>query len=141
MLGFLSILTFACTEEPKEEVAKSEKEVKPLNPNGDSELALLMRIMADEVTAIQKAIKKGEKLGELSDYSTINTATATKENMKSDAYQSYAAAYLVRVDEFKAADEANKAQTFNTLVDACMNCHEVSCPGPMVRIEKMYVKK
>ena len=99
---FLSFFAFSCTEEVAvKEIKKPAKKVKNLNPNGDSELALLMRLMADETTSIQKAINKGEAYGELSDYSSLHTAIPTEEGMNEGAFQGFATVYLAKIADFK----------------------------------------
>jgi hypothetical protein len=35
----------------------------------------------------------------------------------------------------------NLSETFNIMVDNCMNCHQKMCPGPMVKIKKLYIPK
>ena len=42
------------------------------------------------------------------------------------------------MDSFIAADASNKVAAYQTMVNACMNCHQTVCPGPKVKIKHMY---
>ena len=37
-------------------------------------------------------------------------------------------------------DPKNAEAHFNAGVDACIQCHEVKCAGPIARIKKLYIK-
>lgn len=112
----------------------------PVNPNGDSELALLMRDMYDEGMVVKTKIQNGEMPELLLDFEKIHTAQATEpEKAASPAYKVHALSYLQAVDALKNADAGQLEKSYNKMVDACMNCHKALCPGPVVRIKKMYL--
>lgn len=111
---------------------------KPLNPNGDSELALLMRQMATATEAWKTEVKSG-KLSTTLDISTLKTATPTDGTVSGNSFNGFADAYTASVNNFLKPDSVS-VYRFNLMVDQCMNCHSNFCPGPMKRIEKMYVK-
>ena len=53
-LFLIYALAISCSNDPKE-CAKDESQVQqPINPNGDSELALLMREMYDELHQVKE---------------------------------------------------------------------------------------
>jgi CRISPR/Cas system CSM-associated protein Csm2 small subunit len=134
---------FACTQASKEEknVAAPKKEVKaPLNPNGDSELALLMRGMYEEAERIKKQVKQGEEVTVELDHMKILSAHATEpEKAASAEFKGFAKLYLARLEELKTADGEAKEVVYKSLVESCMSCHQVLCPGPMVRIKKLRI--
>ena len=110
------------------------------NPNGDSELALLMREMFDDGMRMKQQIEEGEKLEVLAKFEKIHTAQATEpEKAASEKYKVYADAYLKRIEQLKASSEEDTKGLFQGLVTSCMNCHQAMCPGPMVRIKKLYL--
>ncbi|MEO1260865.1 MAG: hypothetical protein AAFZ15_18850 [Bacteroidota bacterium] len=114
--------------------------IMPVNPNGDSELALLMRDMYDEGMVVKTKIQNGEMPELLLDFEKIHTAQATEpEKAASPAYKVHALSYLQAVDALKNADAGQLEKSYNKMVDACMNCHKALCPGPVVRIKKMYL--
>lgn len=142
-ISLFALLFLSCESEPAPEVAEPKKSTKAnqVNPNGDSELALLMREMADELTNMKTDIEAGKKPGSLSDYKTIHSAIPTKASMKENGYESFAQSFLHSIEELEKSGQSNQTNAFNGVIDACMNCHEVTCHGPMRRIEKMYVKE
>ena len=42
-------------------------------------------------------------------------------------------------DIYKQKDEVSQKKSFNKMVDACIQCHEVKCQGPIDRIQKLYI--
>lgn len=135
----LSLFLFSCETETRFDEPEPEIKQASLNPNGDSELALLMRQMADELNTLKENIDTELDLSKISDYKTIHSATPTKESMKEKGYQSYAQAFLLSIEALEQSTPANRVESYNEVINACMNCHEVTCHGPMRRIEKMYV--
>lgn len=145
----LAFLIIACHETVQQEA--SEKETKTtdeqqkassLNPNGDSELALLMRDMYDEAERIKTQIKNGEDFEVKLDHAKILTAHATEpEKASSKKFKDFAKMYLANLDQLKKADSENVEMVFQSLVSSCMSCHQQLCPGPVVRIKKLKLPK
>ena len=113
---------------------------KIVNPNGDSELAILMRDMYDEGMLIKQDIIEGKEPKMKVNYHLIHTATPTEEGKNTTPeYIHFAKAYEEAVAQFKNASETERSSAYQNMVQNCMNCHNSICPGPMVRIEKMYL--
>ena len=111
-----------------------------LNPNGDSELALLMREMYEDGQRIKQEIKKGRKPEILKKFKEIHTATATEpEKVSTGSYKAYADAYLMSIELLESSEAENVEDRYKALVESCMNCHRAICPGPMVRIKKLFI--
>lgn len=122
--------------------ACSNTEAKPLNPNGDSELALVMRHMHDNGMEVKQQLLKGEKPELKYECSKLYTAKATEpEKVASPVYEGYANAFETSVKTFEQEFNADKIGTYQNMVDACMNCHREVCPGPMRKIQKMYLSE
>jgi hypothetical protein len=117
-----------------------EKEVKarPINPNGDSELALLMRDMFDDGMRIKEQVQQGEQPTGLRDFQAIHTAIPTDSTVRTPVFAAFSEAYLQSVRELEAGDSSSVFR-FNRMVDQCMNCHSEFCPGPKKRIRKLYI--
>lgn len=112
------------------------------NPNGDSELALLMREMFDDGMRMKQQIESGNKLEVLAKFEKIHTAQATEpEKASSEKFKMYADAYLNLIEQLKVSSLEDTEVLYQGLVESCMNCHKAMCPGPMVRIKKLYLKK
>ena len=117
----------------------AKSDALPLNPNGDSELALLMRAMFDDALLMKQQIEQGEQPRPGLDYQKILTAKATEpEKAASDAYKVHALSYLQTIKALQQADVAQAASLYSNMVNSCMGCHQAICPGPTVRIKKLY---
>lgn len=105
-----------------------------------SELALLMRTMADHTDSVKAALKRDGKLPPKPDVSRLLTATPT-EGMHIDpiTYPTFSADYVKKLDALYKAPKKERPKAYNALVQSCANCHGVHCPGPLMRIKKMYV--
>lgn len=113
---------------------------KTLNPNGDSELALLMRLMYEDGIKVKAQIQKGEKPTIEFDFEKIHTAQATDPaKMKTPEFDAFASSYVQAVNAYQNAGKEEAGTYFNGIVTACMNCHNAVCPGPRVRIKKMFL--
>ena len=108
------------------------------NPNGDSELALLMRLMYDDAMRMKKNIEDGEIPEMVYSFDKIHTAQATEpEKAASMEYKVFADAYLATLGSIETND-FNKVKTaYSGMVESCMNCHTALCPGPRVKIRKL----
>ena len=116
--------------------APAAQDVKP-----PSELAFLMRLMAAHADSVKAAIGRDEELPPYpKEIETLFTATPT-EGMHIDpiTYPTFGKDYLRKVEMLYAGAEEDRPRLYNALVQSCANCHTTHCPGPMMRIKKMYV--
>jgi hypothetical protein len=115
---------------------------KQINPNGDSELAILMRDMFDEGMEVKQSVINSESPQMKLAYHHIHTAKPTEEGKNVTLeYQLFAKAYEASVERFKNASEDDRPAAYQNMVDNCMNCHSKVCRGPMVKIKKMYLSE
>ncbi|MCF8465444.1 MAG: hypothetical protein K9G41_11415 [Flavobacteriales bacterium] len=115
------------------------KKPRPVNPNGDSELALLMRDMFEESDSLKQLIIEGRLLTGLKKYEDIHSAIPTDPTVKGPVFEAFAEAYINSLKELESSDSSSVFK-FNTMVDQCMNCHAEFCPGPKKRIKKLYIR-
>lgn len=135
MLFAVIVMLGACQQEKNDGVA-------PRNPNGESELALLMLDMLQDGMRMKAEIEAGKLPKIVKEFEEMHTAAATEpEKVKSPTYKSFTAAYHASLQALKDANLGETTDAYNRMVQSCMNCHQVMCPGPMVRIEKMYIEK
>ncbi|MFM9009256.1 MAG: hypothetical protein ACKOQY_11010 [Bacteroidota bacterium] len=131
-------LVFACSDAPE----KAQKEAScetPLNPNGDSERALMMRKMTQLAEANAAALRAG---GELEPYDgSFASLAGTQGTMPvdEDFFKGMSAAYLSNLAALYAAGPSERIQLHNNLVKSCQDCHAQTCRGPLKRIDKMIV--
>lgn len=142
LLGLISLVVYglSCTTEASaQEENEMEKASLTVNPNGDSELALLMRAMYDDAAQMKAAIERGEQPKPAIDHTRMLTAGATEpEKAASDTYRNWAQAYLQTVQALQNGDRELAPQLFDNLVGNCMGCHSDLCPGPRMRIQHLY---
>ena len=131
-------LGVSCSYESKQSASIDNQIQKPLNPNGDSELALLMRAMYDEAEQIKQQIANGDSITLSLNHEKILTAHATEPQKAASAeYKAFAKTYLQAVKSLTEASSSQRINFYNNLVANCMTCHKALCPGPIVRIKKL----
>lgn len=136
-LFLLLYFALACTD-----TDSSSNAIAPTqpNPNGDSELALLMREMFEDGLRIKEQIDNGEKPEILKKFEAIHTAEATEpEKAASETYKNFADSYLVALENLQNANSDDLYDAYQGMVHSCMSCHQALCPGPMVRIKTLYL--
>lgn len=106
----------------------------------DSELTLLMRDMYNYYDSIKVDISNGTLEEDVQIFQDIHKAVATSpEKSSSELYQGMASIYVQSAERLNSP-KVNQRDAFNLMVDNCMNCHQQMCPGPMVRIKKLYLE-
>ena len=111
-----------------------------INPNGDSELALLMRDMFEDGMRTKAQILAGEQPEINTDFHHIRHASATEpQKVASEDYAHLAKVYEATAESLLTSEHPERGATYQMMVGACMSCHQVMCPGPMVKIKKMYL--
>jgi thioredoxin-related protein len=134
----LSQMLLSCGTNNEEKNEIQNQKNKQINPNGDSELALLMRDMYDEAERIKKQIKNNDPVKLTLDYEKILTAHATEpEKANSEQFKGFAKSYLQSIENIKLSSSQEKINHYNNMITNCIACHQMLCPGPLVRIKKL----
>lgn len=103
--------------------------VSPRNPNGDSELAHLMRQCVDDLFGARAALQAGRPVEALFErHRKLRCAWSTTPDQRNETFDGMAQGYLMQV---RAFDAAPSVTTYDNVVRACVACHSVSCPGPI----------
>jgi hypothetical protein len=141
-----SLLLTECTNSSKtEEVAmqtdsSSSCTVKPKNPNGDSELALLMRKMLSSSKSLKEMIERGEVPKEFpEEFKKIHTAKPTDSETKKASFDGYANSYMNNLEALYHSPKEDLKQNYNAVINACVSCHSEHCPGPLKAINKLKI--
>ena len=131
---FLGLSLIICSFSMMDSQAPREQD--PINPNGSSELALLMRAMFDEGMKMKEGVLNGEKVELELDYEKMLTSKATEpEKAASPAYEAFSEAFIDVMEEYKKADFDKSKALYLDMVSTCRSCHKFMCPGPLVRID------
>jgi len=129
----LTTLLFACNNK------EADKGI--MYSNDDSELTMVMREMFDYYAGVKKDIQDGNVPKEFKTFEDIHTAVSTEpEKAQSDLYKAMAQVYADAANRLND-DNVDINKAYNEMVDHCMNCHKQMCPGPTVKIKKLYLAK
>jgi hypothetical protein len=108
------------------------------NPNGDSELAALMRRFVEDLTLTRAAVKALQPRPALAPaHRRMRCAWPTDPKDRSPVYDALAQAYLARVLELDAAGPGAAEPAYRGVIEACRGCHQASCPGPLDVIDSL----
>lgn len=109
--------------------------VSPRNPNGDSELAVLMRQFVDDLREVRVLAEAEQAVKPLYPvHRKMRCAWPTKVEERDAGFDARAQAYLANVRAFDAAPGQG---TYNAMIAGCIACHAQSCGGPLDFIETM----
>lgn len=110
--------------------------ISPRNPNGDSELAALMRDCVEDLVAAKQALEKGQTPVPLRDaHRRMRCSWHTKDDTRNETFDGLAKGYLASVASFDAKPSQD---LYNGMVQSCVACHSVFCGGPLDLIEQLY---
>ena len=113
---------------------------KPVNPTGDSELALLMRDMLHSSESLKEMVKQGklpEKFPEV--FLKIHTAKPTDSATKHDSFDAFATNYIDNLQLLYKSPSKDLSKNYNAVINSCLSCHEEHCPGPIKTINKLKI--
>jgi hypothetical protein len=131
------ILLCVCLFAACQQVDKQSKQTV-IDPNNTSEMALLMRDMFSELEGIKEKIQKGEDISnEQLDFELIHKQTPTDESFLKEGLESMSTAYAYSVEAFNTQPSS---KSFSSIVNNCMSCHTMLCPGPLERIDNLILE-
>ncbi len=142
-LLFIIITIFGCSSTTK------ECENIQINPNGESELALVMRALYTNTLDIKKELFTNTdttitnlnsiNLEEFKiNYNSLHTSKPTDLNLRIDGkYKRFADTYINSSKNF--INNSSK-ENYNSMVNNCIQCHEQFCLGAIKKIQKLYTK-
>ena len=143
---FLSASFFLSCNSKKEEtsVEKCATEVSKTEEGFEmyqmSEMAALMEQMYEDNMLLKERILKGDTIGKFPQHFTkIHEAVLTDETDKDGFVKAQAASFIL-AQELIYKDPKNAKEHFNNGIDACIQCHQVKCGGPIPRIKKLYIE-
>ena len=112
-----------------------------VNPNGSSELALLMREMQSYSNSAKADISAGKNPTPYPvDFDKIHTAKISDGMSKSEFYNSFADLYILTVKNYASSKTSERVEKYNNMVSACLACHSQHCPGPVPVIKKLMIE-
>jgi cytochrome c553 len=125
----LLLIFMACTKEKKAVEKKQEKKFEMYEL---SEMSLVMEQMYVENQRLKDRIIAGDSLVAYPEFF---------DKIQFDDYFKEQAVLFLETQKaiYYQKDQASQKKSFNLMVDACIQCHEVKCQGPIDRIQKLYI--
>jgi hypothetical protein len=104
-----------------------------------SELAQMMRDMAAFADSTKAHLSRKEDLLPYPEkFKNMILAESTPGMVDHTTFDPFAMAWLRQLDSLYAAPAEGRDEAYNGLIQHCAVCHGTVCPGPLVRIKKMY---
>jgi cytochrome c556 len=149
VISFLLLVSFVlanCSDNSKQKEAEKAKKdsiascAKPVNPNGDSELSLLMREMMSSASNLKEMVKQGNVPKEFPEaFLKIHTAQPTDSDTKKASFDDFANNYISNLQTLYNSPKEDLTKNYNAVVNACASCHSQHCPGPLKAINKLRI--
>ena len=133
-IGVILLILTGCVNK-----TSSENPLKVIiDPNPTSEMAQQMREMTKELEAIKIKLEKNENLGEnLLNFELIHQQQVTDSSFNKPHIQPMSMAYDFAVGEF---NKDPSIKNYSSIINNCSSCHQLSCQGPLVKINKLMIK-
>jgi hypothetical protein len=138
---FVSMFLIACSGSTEGSTSPTET-AKVTNPNGMSEMSLIMEDWYNAMKNISDKLNSGNKVKSIPDAEAkdIYKAKTSKPNIHGKEFDAFVQSYFYNYSQIEKAGSVEEQKTeFNLAVKSCLNCHEQFCHGPMVRIKKLTV--
>lgn len=140
LAGFL---VWACSSEKVEpELVPAMQNPSQLNPNGDSELALLMRSMTVYMETIRDSVQKEAPFPDCpTEFEALMVAKETEGMIKDrNHFNAYADQWLSDLNQVCTSTGGNRVKAYERLRSSCLNCHQSYCQGPIPKIQRLSIQ-
>jgi hypothetical protein len=128
---FIFSISFSCNNRTQSE--SSSKII--IDPNPTSEMAQLMRDMTLKLEGIKTAIENNKVLNENQlDFALIHNQKATDSSFVKPHIKPMSESFAYAIEQFNNEPNPNN---YSTIINNCLSCHQLSCPGPVVRINQL----
>lgn len=136
-----TLFIFSCKKEDNDAVSsKTSSNEEGFEMYEMSEMAALMEQMYVDNQRLKERIKNGDTIGQFPQhFLKIHESVMTDES-ENDAFFKEQAKLFIEAQEQIYKDPKNAKEHFNKGIDACIQCHEVKCGGPIPKIKKLYIK-
>jgi len=114
-----------------------------VNPNGESELALLMRSMTDFMEQAKGNLQNGMEIQDCpEEFNRLTTAKETEGIIQErDHFNAYSEQWLDDLEKLCNSNGQEQIQAYEQLRTSCLTCHQSYCQGPIPKIERLTYQK
>ena len=142
VLILLLLAVVACSKKAskvEQESCSKESKGKSFKMYQMSEMSTLMEQMYVDNQRLKARILQGDTIGKFPNhFLKIHSAVMT-DPTENDFFFKEQAKRFIATQELIYKDPTNAKQHFNNGVNACIQCHEEKCGGPIARIKKLYI--
>ena len=108
-----------------------------INPNGASELSVLMRKMVADLREVRQAILNNSPPATYpDDHGRMRCTWPTDSDVRNAMFDGMAKNYLASYERLVTAQDSH-ARHFESVLDGCIGCHSNTCQGPIPMIESL----
>ena len=133
-IGFILWFLTGCVSKPS--IEKQPKVI--MDPNPTSEMAQQMRDMTKQLEAIKVQLENNETLGQnLLNFELIHHQQVTDSTFQKPHIEPMSLSYDYAVREF---NKEPNIKNYSSIINNCSSCHQLSCQGPLVKINKLKIK-
>jgi hypothetical protein len=110
------------------------------NPNGDSELAVLMREMLHDLQRIRPDIVAGKAPSHPGpmNHHLMRCSWPNEPSVRGPVFGALATSYLTALKQLKIQNNPSP-DAYNGVVAGCLGCHNQFCPGPIHLIQNLWI--
>tara|TARA_B100001750_G_scaffold238220_1_gene244445 strand:- start:449 stop:832 length:384 start_codon:yes stop_codon:yes gene_type:complete len=110
---------------------------QPINPNGDSEMSILMRDMVLSLDDLRLKIEENKINQKIDlDFAEIHKSNVTDSSFIVDNFDILSNNFSALLDSLESDISI---ENYNNLIISCLSCHNLVCPGPISKIDKMFI--
>ena len=142
ILLFLVLTCIGCDKKEskaKDESCSKELAGKTFEMYKMSEMSTLMEQMYVDNQRLKLRIINGDTIGKFPNHFLKIHSSVMTDSSENDQFFKEQAKLFIKAQELIYQDPKNAKQHFNEGVDACLQCHEVKCGGPIPKIKKLYI--
>ena len=111
-----------------------------INPNGDSELAHLMRKMLKDLQEVRPLVLGQNQVNTpVKGHERIRCSWPSDPGIRGPLFGSLSDTYLATLGHFETQTTPN-IDSYNGVVAACLGCHSNFCPGPIHLIQNLWIE-
>ncbi len=131
-----AFLVFSCSETKTESKKMESAPIKKGVVYQPSELAQTMRNMYVNMELVNSYLDSNQVVPDslLVGYESMLTDTPTNPEEIGPKFHGFAKGWLSELETFR---NEQTVANYNSLMNACVHCHESFCPGPIKKIKRL----
>ncbi len=139
-LLLLILVLFSCKEKKQQKVIITCNVPNKFQMYKASEMASLMRRMVEEHQLLKEQILQEKAIGNFNEkYLNLHTAKLTVSSDRDPSFEFFSENFIKMQKELFKVPSAKRKETYNSIINLCVACHQGHCSGPIPRIKKLLI--